>query len=152
SKLWAVAEEVYAAVLELGGTISTQHGTGLARSPWVGQQYGRLYGVFRELKAIFDPRHLFNPGKIIGAEPAVPAGPRRRPPATDRETVAGQQFQEQKAETQDGPSASLSTCLLWPPDQVREECHRCNGCGHCRTEAPAQRMCPIFRATHAEEA
>jgi Fe-S oxidoreductase len=32
------------------------------------------------------------------------------------------------------------------------ECHSCNGCGECRTEAPAQRMCPIFRATHEEAA
>ena len=32
------------------------------------------------------------------------------------------------------------------------EANRCNGCGQCRTEMPGQRMCPIFRATHAEEA
>lgn len=32
------------------------------------------------------------------------------------------------------------------------ECLSCNGCGHCRTEVPGQRMCPIFRATHDEAA
>jgi Fe-S oxidoreductase len=32
------------------------------------------------------------------------------------------------------------------------ESQRCNGCGECRTEAPDQRMCPIFRATHDEAA
>ncbi len=32
------------------------------------------------------------------------------------------------------------------------EAGRCNGCGQCRTETPALRMCPIFRATHEEAA
>ena len=35
------------------------------------RQYGPLYPVFRELKAIFDPRHLFNPGKIVGPRAGV---------------------------------------------------------------------------------
>src|SRR6202008_839783 len=62
AKLWSIAEAVYAVALDLGGTISTQHGTGLARTPWVERQYGRLFPVLREIKAIFDPRGLFNPG------------------------------------------------------------------------------------------
>src|SRR5207244_2597668 len=49
AKLWPIADEIYALALQLGGTISTQHGTGLARTPWVAQQYGKLYPVFREL-------------------------------------------------------------------------------------------------------
>ena len=56
---------MYALTLDLGGTISSQHGTGIARTPWVSKQYDRLYPVFNKLKAIFDPRHLLNPGKII---------------------------------------------------------------------------------------
>jgi Fe-S oxidoreductase len=35
---------------------------------------------------------------------------------------------------------------------VADEVLRCNGCGTCRSESPALRMCPLFRATHAEEA
>src|SRR5262249_14693767 len=77
-KLWALADEVYDVVLGLGGTVSAQHGTGLARTPWVSRQYGRLYQVFRELKSIFDPRHLFNPGKIVGPSPGMPAWPLRK--------------------------------------------------------------------------
>jgi len=49
--------------LDLKGTVSTQHGTGLARTPWVSRQYGKLYSVMREIKAIFDPHGLFNPGE-----------------------------------------------------------------------------------------
>ncbi len=69
ARLWALAEEVYDVVLDLGGTVSTQHGTGLARTPWVARQYGRLFPVFRDLKAVFDPRHVFNPGKVVGPAP-----------------------------------------------------------------------------------
>ncbi len=45
----------------LGGTISAQHGTGLARTPWVSRQAGPLFAVFRELKSIFDPRPSLQP-------------------------------------------------------------------------------------------
>src|SRR5262249_30085306 len=66
----AWAEEVPALALALGGRVSSQHGPGLARTRWVARQYGRLYPVLEELKAIFDPDRLFNPGKIVGPDPA----------------------------------------------------------------------------------
>src|SRR5207237_7710620 len=67
AKLGPLAEELHSLVLDMGGTVSAQHGTGLARTPWVARQYGPLHAVFRELKAIFDPRQILNPGKIVGA-------------------------------------------------------------------------------------
>jgi FAD/FMN-containing dehydrogenase/Fe-S oxidoreductase len=137
SRLWAIADAVYAVALELGGTISTQHGTGLARTPWVDRQYGPLFPVFRELKAIFDPRHVFNPGKIVGRDPDLPAWPLRPLPSPEQAGTG-----EQAARWH----------LRWKPDEFRTESVRCNGCGSCRTGAPAQRMCPLFRATHEEAA
>jgi FAD/FMN-containing dehydrogenase/Fe-S oxidoreductase len=132
SKLWVIAEEIHSLALDLGGTVSTQHGTGLARTPWVARQYRKLYPVFRELKSIFDPRQLFNPGKIVGPNPGMPAWPlRRNPPET---------------------AEPAHTLLRWQPGAVRIESLSCNGCGHCRTERPHQRMCPLFRATHGEAA
>jgi Fe-S oxidoreductase len=136
AKLWSIAESVYAVALDLGGTISTQHGTGLARTPWVERQYGRLFPVFRELKAIFDPGSLFNPGKIVGRDPDLPAWPLRRFPGPAPE---------------DAPPAPRRF-LRWLPDEVRAETLSCNGCGQCRTEEPGRRMCPIFRAEHTEAA
>jgi FAD/FMN-containing dehydrogenase/Fe-S oxidoreductase len=130
-RLWALAEEIHALALNLGGTVSSQHGTGLARTPWVARQYGALYPVLRELKGIFDPHHILNPGKIIGPDPAMPAWPLRGAPAA---------------------AESPSRLLLWQAEEVRTEAFSCNGCGHCRTEDPRQRMCPIFRATHEEAA
>ena len=42
--------------------------------------------------------------------------------------------------------------MRWQPGEVRAEAVNCNGCGQCRTEAPGQRMCPVFRVTHEEAA
>jgi FAD/FMN-containing dehydrogenase/Fe-S oxidoreductase len=130
SRLSVLAEKIHGLALELGGTVSTQHGTGLARTPWVARQYGPLYGVFRQLKAIFDPHGIFNPGKIVDPDPTMPTWPLRKSAAAPT-------------------SPSL---LQWKPEEIRAEVVNCNGCGQCRTGAPNQRMCPTFRATYDEAA
>lgn len=132
SRLMVIGEKVHALALDLGGTVSTQHGTGLARTPWVARQYGPLYPVFRQVKAIFDPKHLFNPGKIVDPDPRMPALPLRTFPMAQAQAA--------------------HWLLRWEPGEVRKETLQCNGCGHCRLEEPGERMCPIFRATHAEAA
>src|SRR5438477_109305 len=40
----------------------------------------------------------------------------------------------------------------WRPGEIAAQAAACNGCGECRTQAPARRMCPTFRATRGEEA
>jgi FAD/FMN-containing dehydrogenase/Fe-S oxidoreductase len=149
ARLLALADEVYSEVLDLGGTISAQHGTGLARTPWVSRQYGRLYPVFRELKAVFDPRHILNPGKIIGPDPGQPPWPFRNQGGREEH---GDAPQAPRAP----PSASVSQksrlSLRWQPGEMAGEAASCNGCGQCRTREPVQRMCPIFRATSGEAA
>jgi Fe-S oxidoreductase len=132
-RLWSLADEVYGVVFELGGTISAQHGTGLARTPWVARQAGPLYALWCGLKAIFDPRHLFNPGKIVRLPYSGNPWPLRRRGLAS----------EEKAPT---------TALRWEGREVAAEVLRCNGCGSCRTESPSQRMCPLFRATRREAA
>lgn len=132
SRLWSIAEKVHVLAIELGGTISSQHATGLARTPWVARQAGPLYPVFREVKAIFDPKRIFNPGKIVDPDPDQAARPLRALAALDK------------------PLTSLK--LHWQPNEFALEVNRCNGCGECRTEAPSERMCPIFRASHTEAA
>jgi Fe-S oxidoreductase/FAD/FMN-containing dehydrogenase len=47
---------------------------------------------------------------------------------------------------------SFLPILKWMPSQPMEkEAGGCNGCGRCRSNAPAERMCPMFRSTRAEE-
>ncbi|MBL8792624.1 MAG: anaerobic glycerol-3-phosphate dehydrogenase subunit C [Planctomycetia bacterium] len=161
-KLWPLAGEIHTLALELGGTVSTQHGTGLARTPWVEKQYGRLYPVFRELKAIFDPQGIFNPGKIIGPAPGLPAWPLRKVASAPESSKAPSEgsANETNAEALKPAGGSSpanghwpqATALRWKPSELHGECLSCNGCGGCRTEAPGERMCPIFRATHTEAA
>jgi FAD/FMN-containing dehydrogenase/Fe-S oxidoreductase len=134
SRLWSIAEKVHTLALELGGTVSSQHGAGLARTPWVARQYGPLYSVFRQVKAIFDPKNIFNPGKIVDPTP-------------------DQVNRPLKASLPEAATPNnLTIALNWRADALLAEANHCNGCGHCRTELPGQRMCPIFRATHGEAA
>ena len=54
-------------VLSYGGSITGEHNDGLVRTPYVEKMFGReMYALFLELKAIFDPHNIFNPGKKIG--------------------------------------------------------------------------------------
>jgi FAD/FMN-containing dehydrogenase/Fe-S oxidoreductase len=132
-KLWAIADQVHTLAIDMGGTVSSQHGTGIARTPWVEKQFGRLFPVLRELKGIFDPHGLLNPGKIVGLDPSRPAWPLR-------------------ARANSPTPASAPRLLLWQADELETQVSACNGCGACRTESSAQRMCPTFRVGNQEAA
>ena len=154
-----LASEIYPLVLDLGGTISTQHGVGLARTPWVRHQYGRLVQVFHEIKTLFDPFHLLNPGKIAGQGSGDPLANHLRPfprePQSLPLTVIPAAAENGAAAHPDevlAPSAALAWRLQWQPGEVEARCQSCNGCGHCRTEQLSLRMCPVFRADPTEAA
>ena len=52
--------------LDLGGTITGEHGVGLAKKPWLRQQMGdSSLELMREIKRALDPQNLLNPGKIF---------------------------------------------------------------------------------------
>lgn len=66
-KLMPVAEKFYDLVLEYDGTITAEHNDGIIRTPFLEQMYGEeVYDLFREVKDIFDPQNIFNPGKKVG--------------------------------------------------------------------------------------
>src|SRR5262249_26324642 len=65
-KLRAIAEEAFAMVREYRGSHSGEHGDGLVRSEFHAEMFGeRLVHAFEEVKDAFDPKGLFNPGKIV---------------------------------------------------------------------------------------
>ena len=60
------------AVLDRGGTLKAEHGTGRVMAPFVRRQYGdELYDVMRELKSLCDPHGVLNPGVILTDDDTV---------------------------------------------------------------------------------
>jgi FAD/FMN-containing dehydrogenase len=59
--------KVYRLVHEFNGSISGEHNDGIIRTPFVKMQYGeQVYKLFEEVKKIWDPQGIFNPGKKVG--------------------------------------------------------------------------------------
>lgn len=62
-----LGQKVYDLVLSYGGSITGEHNDGLARTPYVEQMFGpEMTALFYEVKKIFDPHNIFNPGKKVG--------------------------------------------------------------------------------------
>jgi glycolate oxidase len=59
-------EDIVTKTLALGGTITGEHGVGLAKKAWLRRQVGEnSHDLMREIKRAWDPRNLLNPGKIF---------------------------------------------------------------------------------------
>ncbi|MEX2515041.1 MAG: FAD-binding oxidoreductase [Candidatus Paceibacterota bacterium] len=70
-KIMEVAEEFYDLVLAYSGTITAEHNDGIVRTPFLEKMYGEeVYALFEEVKKIFDPQNIFNPGKKVGGTKA----------------------------------------------------------------------------------
>ncbi|MET8145999.1 FAD-linked oxidase C-terminal domain-containing protein [Sphaerisporangium sp. NPDC005288] len=64
--VWAAADEVFRAALELGGTLTGEHGVGLLKRRWLGLESGPLVTEVQQgIKRVFDPLGILNPGKAI---------------------------------------------------------------------------------------
>jgi glycolate oxidase len=58
-------EEIFAAALALGGTVTGEHGVGLAKQKFLAKQLGEpQMALLRRIKAAFDPGAILNPGKL----------------------------------------------------------------------------------------
>jgi glycolate oxidase len=64
--VWAAADELFVACLRLGGTLTGEHGVGILKRRWLRDELGDdQVDLQRELKRVFDPDNLLNPGKIF---------------------------------------------------------------------------------------
>ncbi len=143
-----LASDLYDEVIAMGGTISGEHADGLSRTPYIRRQYGPLADVFRDVKRIFDPRNLFNPGKIVSDAPAPLTHDLRPPCATDDSPADSIPAAGEEAAAPDSPHVWK---LNWSDREITQATHDCNGCGACRSQLSEVRMCPIFRFAPAEE-
>ncbi len=68
----AAVKEIFAATLELGGTLSGEHGIGITKSPYISMELGDMgLEVMKRIKKAFDPNNIMNPGKIFPDTPTV---------------------------------------------------------------------------------
>ena len=60
--------EVFQSALDLGGTISGEHGVGISKQPYIGMELlAREIEIMKGIKKVFDPSNILNPGKIFPA-------------------------------------------------------------------------------------
>lgn len=131
AKMRAIAEEAAQLVREYKGVYSGEHGDGLVRSEWIAPFFGaRLTAALGEIKTLFDPKGLMNPGKIVN------------PPKQDDRSL----FRFKPGyETE-----KLNTALDWSEfGGFAPAVEMCNNNGHCR-KFDAGTMCPSYRATGDE--
>ena len=58
--------EIFRLVMDLGGTLSGEHGIGLVQKPFMNIAFSEIQlNIFRSIKALFDPNYILNPGKVI---------------------------------------------------------------------------------------
>ena len=65
-KVWEAADELFVAALRLGGTLTGEHGVGVLKRRWLGGELGELQvDLQKQIKAVFDPLGILNPGKVF---------------------------------------------------------------------------------------
>jgi anaerobic glycerol-3-phosphate dehydrogenase C subunit len=111
-KMIALAEACYDLVLSLRGTISGEHGDGRLRTYYLRKQYPQLYGAMVEVKDLFDPQHILNPGCIVGGE--------------------GNALNQNLKYGVD----SYATGTIFDEEPIRGAIESCSSCGKCRSYCP----------------
>src|SRR5712692_11339336 len=127
-----VADQTSALVRQFKGSLSAEHGVGIARTEYMEEQLGpELLGLMREIKRTFDPKNAFNPGKIF----------------TDGRSQIDGNLRENFTRPIELPFEPV-LAFAFKDRSFIGNLEQCNGCGGCRKDAPM--MCPTFLATGDE--
>jgi anaerobic glycerol-3-phosphate dehydrogenase C subunit len=121
-KMVFLAEACYDLVLSLKGTISGEHGDGRLRTYYLRKQYPRLYPAMVEVKNLFDPQNILNPGCIIGGD----------------QNPLGQHLKYI------GKGEAIPFSGFFDAESIRRAIEACSGCGKCRS------YCAIARQMNEE--
>jgi FAD/FMN-containing dehydrogenase/Fe-S oxidoreductase len=117
-------EKFVGLVVKHKGTLSGEHGDGRLRTPFVHRTFPKLLPLFKDLKELFDPEGILNPGIKV--------------PVQKTRWVENLRY---------SPSYQyVQTFSRLDSDPWRTEIEKCHGCGTCRE------YCPVFLATGNEEA
>lgn len=126
--LRSIAEQTLALTLRLGGSMSSEHGDGMARGEWLRQTYGDdVTEAMRLLKRAADPHNILNPGKMFDAPPM------------DSNLRYGEKYRVN----------AWNSALHFDHERgLAGAIEQCNGQGVCRKSAGV--MCPSFQASGDE--
>ncbi|GAA3836816.1 FAD-binding and (Fe-S)-binding domain-containing protein [Nocardioides panacisoli] len=118
-----------------GGSLSGEHGDGQSRGELLKIMFGdQVVGLFEQVKALFDPEDLMNPGKVV------------HPAALDAHLRLGGTW---------APRQTRSLYFDFPQDghSFIQAADRCVGVGKCRqySHEGGQVMCPSYQATGEEQ-
>ena len=124
-KFRQVADQTSALVRQFKGSLSAEHGVGIARTEYMRDQLGEeLLGVMREIKRAFDPKNIFNPGKIFQEGTDPPDGPHMQIDNHLRENFT------RPLELPFQPVLAFA----FKDRSFIGNLEQCNGCGGCRKE------------------
>jgi FAD/FMN-containing dehydrogenase/Fe-S oxidoreductase len=127
-----ILEKTTDLVLKYNGSLSGEHGDGRLRGEFIGKVLGeKVYKLLREVKIIFDPKGVFNAGKIVDTPPMDTS--LRYDTVTDGDAI--------------------KTYFDFTKDEsILRLAEKCSGSGDCRkTEITGGTMCPSFMATRNEK-
>src|SRR5439155_11945167 len=146
-KFRQVADETSELVRQFKGSLSAEHGVGIARTEYMGDQLGdELLGVMREIKHAFDPKNIFNPGKIFAV--GTSCCDLRIPQSRDGvPTKIDNHLRENFTRPLELPFQPV-LAFAFKDRSFVGNLEQCNGCGGCLKQSGI--MCPTFIATHDE--
>src|SRR5438874_261831 len=144
-KFRQVADQTSALVRQFKGSLSAEHGVGIARTEYMREQLGdELLEVMREIKRLFDPKNIFNPGKIFDVDSALRAD---RTSRRDVSTRIDNHLRENFTRPLELPFEPV-LAFAFKDHSFISNLEQCNGCGGCLKGTGI--MCPTFMATHEE--
>src|SRR5881275_3197143 len=131
-KFRKVADQTSALVRQFKGSLSAEHGVGIARTEYMRDQLGdELLEVLRQIKRTFDPKNVFNPGKIF----------------SDGRHKIDNHLRENFTRPLELPFQPM-LAFAFKDRSFIGNLEQCNGCGGCLKHSDI--MCPTFMATGEE--
>jgi FAD/FMN-containing dehydrogenase/Fe-S oxidoreductase len=131
-KFRQVADQTSALVRQFKGSLSAEHGVGIARTEYMRDQLGdELLEVLRQIKRMFDPKNIFNPGKIF----------------EDGRHKIDNHLRENFTRPLELPFQPV-LAFAFKDRSFIGNLEQCNGCGGCLKQTGI--MCPTFMATGEE--
>ncbi len=126
-----IGEASAALVKKYRGSLSGEHGDGRVRAEFIKDAVGdEMYRAFKRVKQIWDPKNIFNPGKIVDAD------------------KMDEDFRYEKNQE----PFKYKTAMDFGDENMLQMAERCNGSGDCRKlHTTGATMCPSYQATKDEK-